>query len=76
MEQRPTISEEFFEELLVDAIGDLQNSGLAEDQVFVIIRDLFGPDYAHRFCGESGNGLPVQASESLFSRLQNCLPQG
>ena len=69
MEQRPTISQDFFEELLNDAIGDLQNSGLAADQVFVIIRDLFGPDYAHRLCRASGNGLPIQTSVPLCSHL-------
>jgi len=50
MKQQPTISQDFFEELLKDAIGDLQKSGLTEDQGFLIIRDLFGLDYADRFC--------------------------
>lgn len=53
MKQQPTISQDFFEELLKDAIGDLQKSGLTEDQVFLTIRDLFGLDYADRFCQAS-----------------------
>lgn len=53
MKQQPIISQDFFEELLKDAIGDLQKSGLTEDQVFLIISDLFGLDYADRFCRAS-----------------------
>ena len=52
MTEQPIISQEFFEELLEDAIGDLQKSGLSKEQVFLIISDLFGLDYADKFCGE------------------------
>ena len=53
MKQQPTISQDFFEELLKDAIGDLQKSGLNDDQVFLIIQNLFGLDYADKFCRAS-----------------------
>lgn len=59
MNEQPIISQEFFEELLEDAIGDLQNSGLSPEQSFIIIKDLFGLDYAHKFCFEMKD-IPFQ----------------
>lgn len=50
MKSKPVISQELFEEMLEDAIGDLQNSGMNNEQVFVLIKDLFGPHYASKFC--------------------------
>ncbi|MBW1722996.1 MAG: hypothetical protein JRJ78_13180 [Deltaproteobacteria bacterium] len=48
---KPAISQEYFEELLKDAIHDLQKSGLPDEKVYALVKDLFGSDYAQRFCG-------------------------
>ena len=44
--------QEFFDDLFLEAVGDLRKSGFKEEEVFSIINNQFGINYARRFCGK------------------------
>ena len=48
--------QEFFDDLFIEAVGDLRKSGFKEEEVFSIIENQFGIEYARRFCGKESVG--------------------
>jgi hypothetical protein len=50
MNKKNEILEEDFEAMLVDSIEDLYKTGLSYDEIFMIVKEQFGPTYANKFC--------------------------
>lgn len=50
MKNKKEILEEDFEAMLSDAIEDLSKTGLSNDEIFKIVKDQFGLNYAHKLC--------------------------
>lgn len=50
MNKKNEILEEDFEAMLVDSIKDLYKTGLSDDEIFMIVKEQFGPTYANKFC--------------------------
>ena len=47
------IALEDFDDMVKEAIDDLRKSGLDNDEIFRIIKDLFGSRYSNKLCSET-----------------------
>jgi hypothetical protein len=53
METQRQITEEVLDRLVERAIADLYQSGLNNEEIFLIVREQFGLQYAKKLCKES-----------------------
>ena len=50
MDPQTKTTQDIFDNILKGAVEDLRESGLGDRDVFLIVKDQFGPQNAHRFC--------------------------
>jgi hypothetical protein len=55
MMKKREISQEVFEAMLDGAIDDLRRCGMGYHEIFPVVEECFGIQYARRFCRERGN---------------------
>ena len=55
MEKQRQITEEVLDTLVERAIEDLYKSGLDKEEIFILVKEQFGLQYAHKLSEDSSN---------------------
>jgi hypothetical protein len=55
MKKQRKTTEEVFDALVESAVADLHKSGLDNEEIFLIVKEHFGLQYAQKLCEESSN---------------------